>query len=124
MSALERGIGLIGGLLGGAGVVLAAAGAHMAPGRSLDQAALVALVHGPAIFAVLAGGRSGVLRPLLALVAAGGFAAGTLLFSGQLALRSLADLSLFRMAAPTGGFILIGAWIVAALAALTSPRAG
>ncbi len=122
MSAFERVIGLVAGGIGAAGVALAAAGAHIAPGRSLDQAALIALVHAPAIFAVLAGGRSGLLRPLPALVAAGGFAAGTLLFSGQLALRVLADFSLFRMAAPTGGFILMGAWIVAALAALTSPR--
>lgn len=122
MSAFERVIGLIGGAIGAAGVALAAAGAHIAPGKSLDQAALMALIHAPAIFAMLAGARTGVLRPLPALVAAGGFAAGTLLFSGQLALRALADLSLFPMAAPTGGFILIGAWILAALAALTSPR--
>ncbi len=124
MSAAERALAVLAGLIGAAGVLLAAAGAHMAPGRSLDQAALIALVHAPAVLAAAAAVRTGLLRPLPGLLAAGGFAAGVLLFSGDLAMRAFASRPLFPMAAPTGGFVLIGAWILAALAAATAKRNG
>lgn len=124
MSVVERVVAVLAGLIGAAGVVLAAAGAHMAPGRSLDQAALIAMVHAPAVLAVLAGARTELLRPLLALVAAGGFATGVVLFSGDLAMRAFVSRPLFPMAAPTGGFVLIGSWVLAALAALSASRDG
>ena len=124
MSLAERIVATLAGLIGAAGVVLAAAGAHAAPGRSLDQAALIAMVHAPAILAVLAASRTGLLRPFPALLAASAFAAGVLLFSGDLTRRAFASRPLFPMAAPTGGFVLIGAWLLVAGAAASARRNG
>jgi uncharacterized membrane protein YgdD (TMEM256/DUF423 family) len=56
-------------------------------------------------------------RPL-ALTALAAWALGTILFSGDVALRAFAGQRLFPMAAPTGGIILILAWLVLAAAAL------
>ncbi len=122
MTPSERVVAVLAGLIGASGVILAAMGAHMAPGRSLDQAALIALVHAPAVLALLAAGRTGLVRPILALVAAGAIALGVILFSGDLAMRSLLSRPLFPMAAPTGGFVLIAAWVTAALGAMIAAR--
>ncbi|MGC2124531.1 MAG: DUF423 domain-containing protein, partial [Xanthobacteraceae bacterium] len=45
---------------------------------------------------------------------------GAVLFSGDIALRALAGHRLFPFAAPTGGFILIAAWLALAIAALAA----
>jgi uncharacterized membrane protein YgdD (TMEM256/DUF423 family) len=43
---------------------------------------------------------------------------GAALFSGDIALRALAGHRLFAMAAPSGGIILIAAWLGLAAAAI------
>ncbi len=53
-----------------------------------------------------------------ATVAVGGWLLGSLLFAGDIALRALAGQRLFPMAAPTGGSLLIAAWLAFAVAAL------
>jgi uncharacterized membrane protein YgdD (TMEM256/DUF423 family) len=58
-------------------------------------------------------------RPL-GLIAAGGLVVGAALFSGDIALRALAHTRLFPMAAPTGGMVMIGAWLAVTLAALVT----
>ncbi len=123
MTRFERFLAALSGLLGAGGVALAAAAAHVAQGSSLDSAALLALVHAPAILAGLAGLRSGVLHRRMGLLAIVGLGLGTVLFSGDLAVRVFAGHSLFPMAAPTGGVILIGAWLLLAIAGIFTPAA-
>ncbi|MFZ2069278.1 MAG: DUF423 domain-containing protein [Xanthobacteraceae bacterium] len=106
------------GLMGAAGIMLAAAGAHAAPGAGLDSAAYILLFHGTAIIGATALVQQGVLwRPLTVLVLAA-WVAGAVLFSGDIALRAFAGHRLFPMAAPSGGIILILAWLGFAVAAI------
>ena len=110
------------GLMGAAGVVLLAAGAHAAPGAGLDSAGQMLLFHAAAVIAAAAALTQGLLFRPLALAAAIGLIVGAMLFSGDIAMRAFAGHRLFPMAAPTGGFVLIASWLglaVAAVVALT-----
>ena len=60
-----------------------------------------------------------LLRPLI-LVVLGGWVLGSALFAGDITLRAFLAQRLFSMAAPTGGVILIVAWIALAVAAVLS----
>lgn len=110
------------GLMGAAGVGLAAIAAHAAQGSSLASAAYILLFHAAA---VLAGasliGRSGLASlPLkLALL---GWVIGSALFASDITLRTFEGFPLFPMAAPTGGSTLILAWLALAAAALLGKR--
>ena len=104
----------VAGLVGAAGVALAAAGAHLAPGGNLTIASTMLMIHAAALLA-LAG------RPLpwgalqrIALVA---LLVALLLFCGDLSLRAMADTRLFPGAAPIGGSLLIVAWLTIAASA-------
>lgn len=110
------------GLMGAAGVVLAAAGAHARPGAGLDTASQMLLFHAPAVVAVAAAIAQGLLARPIALAAAVGLVCGAALFAGDLVLRAYAGTRLFPMAAPTGGTILILSWIALAAAALAALR--
>jgi uncharacterized membrane protein YgdD (TMEM256/DUF423 family) len=107
------------GLMGAGGVILAAAGAHMAPGAGLDSAAYMLLFHAAA---VLGGAalvqQSALLRPW-GLIVLAAWVLGAVLFSGDIALRVFAGHRLFPMAAPTGGIILIAAWLALTITAVT-----
>lgn len=106
------------GVLGAAGIVLAAAGAHMAPGAGLDSAAYMLLFHAAAVLGGAALARQDMLWRPLALAVLAGFVLGAALFSGDIALRAFTAHRLFPFAAPSGGFILIAAWLALAVAAL------
>jgi uncharacterized membrane protein YgdD (TMEM256/DUF423 family) len=109
---------VLAGLMGASGVVLAAAGAHAAPGAGLDSAASMLLFHAAAVVGAVALARQGaVIRPLL-LVALVAWVLGGVLFSGDIALRAFAGHRLFAMAAPSGGVILIIGWLALAAAGL------
>lgn len=108
---------VLAGLMGAGGVVLAAAAAHAAPGAGLDSAGHMLLFHAAALLGGVAVLQAGLLWRPLGLVALSGFALGAILFAVDLALRAFAGHRLFPMAAPTGGTILIAAWLVLALAA-------
>jgi len=111
---------ILAGLMGASGVMLAAAGAHAAPGAGLDGAGYMLLFHAAAVLggaAILQHGLSG--RPLL-LLALAGWVLGAALFSGDIALRAFAGHRLFPMAAPTGGIILIAAWLALAASAIAA----
>jgi uncharacterized membrane protein YgdD (TMEM256/DUF423 family) len=110
---------IIAGLFGAAGIALAAAGAHAAPSAGLDGAANILLVHALAILGGSALLLEGTLSRPLALMALAAWTLGTILFSADVALRAFVGQRLFPMAAPTGGIILILAWLVLAAAALT-----
>jgi uncharacterized membrane protein YgdD (TMEM256/DUF423 family) len=114
-------------LLGAFGVALAAAASHVAPGKSLESAATIAMVTAPAVLAMLAMTRTGLIRPAFGLISAVAAWAGAWLFSGAVALRAFAPMSdwaavhmlaTIPMIAPVGGTLLIGAWVLAAVAAL------
>jgi uncharacterized membrane protein YgdD (TMEM256/DUF423 family) len=106
------------GLMGASGVVLAAAGAHAAPGTGLDSAAYILLFHATAVLGGVALVQQSVLwRPIMVFILAA-WVLGAVLFSSDVALRALAGSRLFPMAAPTGGVILIVAWIGLAAAAI------
>jgi uncharacterized membrane protein YgdD (TMEM256/DUF423 family) len=105
-------------LMGAAGVILAAAAAHAAPGTGLDSAAYMLLFHAVAVLGGAALLQQGQLWRLPALIALAGWVLGGVLFSADVALRAFAGHRLFPMAAPTGGTILILAWLVLAVAAI------
>jgi len=106
------------GLMGASGVVLAAAGAHAASNAGLDSAAYMLLFHAAALLGGVVLVQQGLLwRPLmLGLLIA--WVVGAALFSGDIALRAFAGHRLFAFAAPTGGIILIVAWLALAAAAI------
>ena len=106
------------GVMGAGGIMLAAAGAHVAPGAGLDSAAYMLLFHAAAVVGGAALLQQGVLWRPLALVVLAGWVLGATLFSGDIALRAFTAHRLFPFAAPAGGFILIGAWLALAIAAL------
>jgi uncharacterized membrane protein YgdD (TMEM256/DUF423 family) len=109
---------LLAGLMGAGGVMLAAADAHTAPGAGLAAAAYMLLFHAAALVGGTALYGQGVLwRPLLLAVLIA-WIVGAALFSGDVALRAFAGHRLFPMAAPTGGIVLIAAWIALAAAAV------
>ncbi|HJY18018.1 MAG TPA: DUF423 domain-containing protein [Xanthobacteraceae bacterium] len=106
------------GLMGAAGIVLAAAGAHVAPGAGLDSAASMLLFHAAAVIGGAALIQQGALWRPLALAVLAAWVLGAVLFSGDIALRAFTAHRLFPFAAPSGGFILIAAWLGLAGAAL------
>ena len=106
------------GVMGAAGVVLLAAGAHAAPGAGLDSAGQMLLFHAAAVIAAAAALQSGLLFRPLALAAAIGLVAGAVLFSGDIAMRAFAGHRLFPFAAPAGGFVLIASWLAVAVSAV------
>jgi uncharacterized membrane protein YgdD (TMEM256/DUF423 family) len=111
---------VLAGLMGASGVILAAAGAHGAPGTGFDSAAYMLLFHAAAVLAGVALLRQGLTARPLMLAALAGFVLGSALFSGDIALRAFAGHRLFLMAAPSGGVILIAAWIAVAAAAIVA----
>ncbi len=106
------------GLMGAGGIVLAAAGAHLVPGSGLDGAAYMLLFHAAAVLGGAALMQQGVLSRPLTLVVLAAWVLGAVLFSGDIALRAFAGHRLFPFAAPSGGFILIAAWLALAAAAV------
>ena len=106
------------GLMGAAGVVLAAASAHGAPGTGLDSAGYLLLLHAAAVIGSVALLHQSMLSRVAGLIALSGFALGATLFAADVAARAYLGSRLFPMAAPTGGTILIASWLVLSIAAL------
>ena len=109
---------LLAGLMGASGIILAAGGAHAAPGAGLDSAGYMLLFHAAAVLGGAALLQQGVLLWPLAFAALVAWVLGAALFSGDIALRAFAGHWFFPMAAPTGGIILIAAWLLFAAAAI------
>jgi len=109
---------ILAGLMGAGGIMLAAAGAHAAPGAGLDSAAYMLLFHAAAIIGVAALIQNGMLWRSAALVVLAAWVVGAVLFSGDIALRAFAGHRLFPMAAPSGGIVLILAWLGLAASAI------
>lgn len=106
------------GLIGAAGVIVAAAGAHTGGGDLARTASEFLLVHAAAILAA-SGVALAVGRTSAFLVAALGLlSVGAVLFGGDLALAGLLDWRPMPLAAPTGGLCLIAGWLSLSAAAV------
>jgi uncharacterized membrane protein YgdD (TMEM256/DUF423 family) len=112
------------GVMGAAGIVLAAAGAHGKPGAGLDSAGYLLLIHATAVVAGTAAMRFGIILRPLGLIVLCGFVLGAALFAADVAARAYLGGRLFPLAAPTGGVILIISWLALTAAALAGLRAG
>jgi len=114
MAEFHRGLVFVGGLSGAFGVALSAASAHSG-GGNIAIAASFLLMHAPA-FLALSVFSSGTARVGGAILAC-----GLALFCGDLLARQFLGNPLFPYAAPTGGLLLIGGWLVVAASAMV-PR--
>jgi uncharacterized membrane protein YgdD (TMEM256/DUF423 family) len=110
------------GLMGAGGVMLAAASTHLADAARLAAASSMLLFHACAVLAAVALAERSLLQGHIGLAAAFGFVVAAVLFAGDLTLRQFAGHSLFPLAAPTGGTLLIASWLVLALSALWPRR--
>jgi len=104
-------------LMGADGVILAALAAHQDHATQLEAASSMLLFHAPAVLAVAALAERGVVHRRIAITAGYGFFIAAALFAGDLTLRQFAGHSLFPMAAPTGGTLLILSWLMLLVAA-------
>jgi uncharacterized membrane protein YgdD (TMEM256/DUF423 family) len=109
--------------MGAAGVALAAASAHQPDATRLASASSMLLFHASAVLAAVLLVERRVIHMQLGFGAAFGFVIAVALFAGDLTLRQYAGHSLFPMAAPTGGTLLILSWLMLAAAAVW-PRRG
>ena len=122
-TGIARILAAFAGLMGAAGVALAAMAAHLPDAARLGSASSMLLFHAGAVLGALALTGCRVLHDRIGLAASCAMVIGALLFAGDLTLRQFAGYSLFPMAAPTGGTLLIASWLVVALAAAWPPRA-
>jgi uncharacterized membrane protein YgdD (TMEM256/DUF423 family) len=108
---------ILAGIMGADGVILAALSAHEADAARLGAASSMLLFHAAAVLGVVALAERGLVHSKIGIVAAFGFVIAAALFAGDLTLRQFTGHSLFPLAAPTGGTLLIMSWLALALAA-------
>jgi uncharacterized membrane protein YgdD (TMEM256/DUF423 family) len=107
---------ILAGVMGADGVILAAVAAHQPDAARLAAASSMLLFHATAVLAVVALAERGVIHMRIGIAAAWGFVIAAAVFAGDLTLRQYAGHSLFPLAAPTGGTLLIVSWFVLAVA--------
>ena len=116
---MEQILIVVAGLLGAAGIALAAAGAHGHPQSGLDAAGYLLVIHAVALL----GGADALHQGLLARTVGAGallaLAIGAALFGSDVAMRAFVGHRLFPMAAPAGGLAMIAGWLAIAIAAVT-----
>jgi uncharacterized membrane protein YgdD (TMEM256/DUF423 family) len=116
-SSLFRILVILAGIMGADGVILAAAAAHQGDATRLMPASSMLLFHATAILAVVVLAERGIIHLKIGIAAGFGFVIAAGLFSSDLTMRQYAGHSLFPMAAPTGGTLLIVSWLLLAVAA-------
>jgi uncharacterized membrane protein YgdD (TMEM256/DUF423 family) len=121
-SRLFRILIILAGVMGADGVILAAASAHQPDATRLAAASSMLLFHATAVLGAVALAERSLIHARIGIVAAWGFVIATALFAGDLTLRQYAGHSLFPMAAPTGGTLLILSWLALAVAAAWPQR--
>jgi uncharacterized membrane protein YgdD (TMEM256/DUF423 family) len=118
----------VAGLVGAAGVALAAVAAHRVADPSLATAAQFLILHGAAAVALSAfagGSLAGGSQWSLGFLVSGSLMIfAVALFSGDVAARVLLGDRLFPMAAPIGGSLLIVAWLVAGVTGIVGALKG
>ena len=107
----SRTLAAIACLMGAGGVIAAAAAAHVTGEGRTTAAAQILMVHAAATLALAA---SGAVASRFTFAGTLGLQAGAILFSADMAARTVLERALFPSAAPIGGTILIVAWLVAA----------
>jgi uncharacterized membrane protein YgdD (TMEM256/DUF423 family) len=117
MSRLPRILVVLAAIMGADGVILAAASAHLPDASRLASASSMLLFHATAILGAVALAERAIVDIRIGIAAAFGFVIAASLFAGDLTLRQYAGHSLFPMAAPTGGTLLIASWLALAVAA-------
>jgi uncharacterized membrane protein YgdD (TMEM256/DUF423 family) len=120
---LFRVLVVLAAVMGADGVILAAAAAHQPDAARLASASSMLLFHASAVLATVALIERSIIHLKLGITAAFGFVVAAALFAGDLTLRQYAGHSLFPMAAPAGGTLLILSWLMLAVAAVW-PRRG
>jgi uncharacterized membrane protein YgdD (TMEM256/DUF423 family) len=115
---------ILAGVMGADGVILAAASAHQPDAARLASASSMLLFHAAAVLGVVALAERGVIHIRIGMASAFGFFVAAALFATDLTLRQYAGHSLFPMAAPTGGMLLIVSWLMLAVAAAWPRREG
>jgi uncharacterized membrane protein YgdD (TMEM256/DUF423 family) len=120
---LFRVLVVLAAVMGAAGVALAAASAHQPDATRLASASSMLLFHASAVLATIALIERSIIHLKIGVTAAFGFVVAAVLFAGDLTLRQYAGRSLFAMAAPTGGTLLIVSWLALAVAAVWPRRA-
>jgi uncharacterized membrane protein YgdD (TMEM256/DUF423 family) len=123
MNRVARILIALAAIMGGDGVILAAASAHQADASRLGAASSMLLFHACAVLATVALAERALIHARIGLAAAIGFVIAAALFAGDLTLRQYAGHGLFPMAAPTGGTLLIASWLTLAVAAAWPRRA-
>jgi uncharacterized membrane protein YgdD (TMEM256/DUF423 family) len=123
MSRLPRILVVLAAIMGADGVILAAASAHLPDASRLASASSMLLFHATAILGTVALTERAIVDVRIGIGAAFGFVIAAGLFAGDLTLRQYAGHSLFPMAAPIGGTLLIASWLALAVAAAW-PRRG
>jgi uncharacterized membrane protein YgdD (TMEM256/DUF423 family) len=116
-ASLFRILIVLAGVMGADGVILAAASAHQPDAARLASASSMLLFHAAAIIGTVALIERSIVHLQIGLTAAFGFVVAAALFSGDLTIRQYAGHSLFPMAAPTGGTLLIVSWLALAVSA-------
>ena len=117
MGRLVRILVVLAAIMGADGVILAAASAHQADASRLASASSMLLFHAIAVLAIVALAGRGVIDGRIGIAAAFGFVVASALFAGDLTLRQYAGHSLFPMAAPAAGTLLVVSWLAVAVAA-------
>ncbi len=110
------------GLMGAAGVSAAAVAAHLSGGAVLQTAAEFLILHAAALIGLAALSAQAGQGRILLLVGATAIGLGTLLFSGDLALRALMETKLLWGTAPFGGTLMIAGWLAAGFSAIFTRR--
>jgi uncharacterized membrane protein YgdD (TMEM256/DUF423 family) len=113
----DLGIAVAAGLLGAAGVTLAAVAAHRVPTPAMASAAQMLMVHAVAVLAISAWAVRSAYAAGWWRTAARVMLLGVALFSGDIALRGFEVGRLFPMAAPIGGNLTIFSWVLVSIAA-------
>lgn len=108
----------VSGMMGAAGVALAAAASHGGDTLFLGSASAMCLAHAPVLLGLYLGQKSVRTATLAGLV----LGLGTIIFAGDLVSRHFLGDRLFAMAAPTGGTTMILGWLLVAAGAFFRRR--
>jgi uncharacterized membrane protein YgdD (TMEM256/DUF423 family) len=112
---------LLAALMGAGGVILWAMASHGGEANAVTAAQML-LIHAAAVFGLTACRKQGLIHDRAASLGVTVLILGSVLFSGDLALRAFQGQKLFAMAAPIGGGLMILGWLGVAVAALVARR--
>jgi uncharacterized membrane protein YgdD (TMEM256/DUF423 family) len=122
MEWMDRALIGLAGLAGLAGVALSALASHAPAGPNIEIAARFLLVHAATLVGLAALLAGGALAPGLGRIAGAALVIGLALFCGDLLRRAYSGATLFPMAAPAGGMLLMAGWALLALAGFLAFR--